>query len=97
MQLNIVSADNHVMEAMEHLPGWVGYAPLVVGLAGIATAYVMYMFVPSLPAVLSLNQVAAIGGVWPAALAARLLPLFSGEPTRQCSACGPRRPVRTGA
>jgi NADH-quinone oxidoreductase subunit L len=34
---------------MEHLPGWVGPAPSVVGLLGIVTAYVFYMFVPSVP------------------------------------------------
>jgi NADH-quinone oxidoreductase subunit L len=42
-------ADNHVLEAMEHLPGWVGIAPLVTGLAGIGLAYVMYMLRPALP------------------------------------------------
>jgi NADH-quinone oxidoreductase subunit L len=41
--------DNHVLESMHHTPGWVELAPSVVGLAGIALAYVMYMFVPGLP------------------------------------------------
>jgi NADH-quinone oxidoreductase subunit L len=40
---------NHVLESMHHTPGWVELAPSVVGLAGIAFAYVMYMFVPGLP------------------------------------------------
>jgi NADH-quinone oxidoreductase subunit L len=44
-----IAANNHVLANMEHLPGWVGIAPSVVGLLGIATAYLMYMFVPSLP------------------------------------------------
>jgi NADH-quinone oxidoreductase subunit L len=42
-------ASNHVLEAMEQLPGWVGLAPLVTGLAGIALAYLMYMLRPGLP------------------------------------------------
>jgi NADH-quinone oxidoreductase subunit L len=42
-------AGNHVLEAMEHLPVWVGYAPLAFGLAGIALAYVMYALRPTLP------------------------------------------------
>ena len=32
------------------MPGWVKLLPVVVGLAGIALAYVMYMFAPGLPA-----------------------------------------------
>jgi NADH-quinone oxidoreductase subunit L len=42
-------ADNHVLERMEDLPGLVGYAPLVIGLAGIALAYLMYIARPALP------------------------------------------------
>ncbi len=45
----VITANNHVLENMEHLPGWVGPAPTVMGLAGIALAYVAYMFVPSIP------------------------------------------------
>ena len=40
---------NHVLAAIEHVPGWVDAAPTVVGLLGIATAYVMYMAFPLLP------------------------------------------------
>jgi NADH-quinone oxidoreductase subunit L len=40
---------NHVLAALEHVPPWAEMAPLVVGLAGIALAYVMYMFFPLLP------------------------------------------------
>ena len=43
------TSDNHVLAALEHVPAWVEYAPLVVGLLGIATAYVMYMAYPLLP------------------------------------------------
>jgi NADH-quinone oxidoreductase subunit L len=45
-----ISAGNHVLENMEHVPAVVSYAPSVIGLIGIALAYVMYMFVPTLPA-----------------------------------------------
>jgi NADH-quinone oxidoreductase subunit L len=45
-----VAPDNHVLHDMEELPGWVGFAPLVLGLLGIATAYVFYMFQPWMPA-----------------------------------------------
>ncbi|MDH3336175.1 MAG: NADH-quinone oxidoreductase subunit L, partial [Rhodospirillaceae bacterium] len=37
------------LEDAHHVPLWVKYLPLAVGAAGIATAYVMYMFVPALP------------------------------------------------
>jgi NADH-quinone oxidoreductase subunit L len=40
---------NHVLAALEQVPRWAEMAPLVVGLAGIALAYVMYMFFPLLP------------------------------------------------
>jgi NADH-quinone oxidoreductase subunit L len=42
-------ADNHVLERMEDLPGLVGYAPIILGLLGIALAYLMYMVRPTLP------------------------------------------------
>jgi NADH-quinone oxidoreductase subunit L len=40
---------NHVLASLEHVPAWAEMAPLVFGLAGIALAYVMYMFFPLLP------------------------------------------------
>jgi NADH-quinone oxidoreductase subunit L len=40
---------NRVLEAMEHLPGWVGISPLITGLLGIALAYLMYWLSPALP------------------------------------------------
>ena len=45
-----VSEGRDSIEAAHHVPTWVLFAPLIVGLAGIAMAYVFYMFVPSLPA-----------------------------------------------
>jgi len=44
-----VRASNHVLAAIEQVPAWVDYAPLAVGLAGIALAYVMYIASPLLP------------------------------------------------
>jgi NADH-quinone oxidoreductase subunit L len=40
---------NEVLEHAHHVPAWVPLAPTVVGIAGIAVAYLFYMFVPSLP------------------------------------------------
>lgn len=44
---------NHILESMEHIPGWAGYAPLVVGLSGIALAYMFYIAMPTIPQALS--------------------------------------------
>jgi NADH-quinone oxidoreductase subunit L len=45
---------NQVLHMMETaLPGWVSLAPLVIGLAGIALAFVFYILAPSLPAALA--------------------------------------------
>jgi NADH-quinone oxidoreductase subunit L len=41
--------NNKVVEDIEHVPGWVEAAPLVLGLLGIALAYVMYIVNPLLP------------------------------------------------
>jgi NADH-quinone oxidoreductase subunit L len=41
--------DNHTIAGLEELPAWVHATPTVVGLLGIATAYVMYMAFPLLP------------------------------------------------
>ena len=40
---------NEIMTHLEHAPLWVELAPLVVGLAGIALAFVMYILNPALP------------------------------------------------
>ncbi|MCA3337814.1 MAG: NADH-quinone oxidoreductase subunit L [Roseomonas sp.] len=47
------AAHNHIMHHVHEVPGWVPLAPTIVGLSGIALAYVMYMFVPHLPATLA--------------------------------------------
>jgi NADH-quinone oxidoreductase subunit L len=44
-----VAPGNHVLAALEQVPAWAEQAPLVVGLAGIALAYVMYVAFPLLP------------------------------------------------
>ena len=41
---------NHILHAMEEVPHWVSLAPTVVGLAGIAVAYLLYMALPAVPA-----------------------------------------------
>jgi NADH-quinone oxidoreductase subunit L len=40
---------NHIMHDVHEVPSWVPLAPTAVGLSGILLAYIMYMFVPSLP------------------------------------------------
>jgi NADH-quinone oxidoreductase subunit L len=47
------AASNHVLHDMEEVPGWVGLAPTVVGVAGIAVAYLLYVGMPTLPALLA--------------------------------------------
>ena len=54
------AATNHVLEHAHHVPAWVPLAPTVVGLAGIALAYVLYMFAPGIPGKLA----AQFGGVY---------------------------------
>ena len=44
---------NDIMHHVHEVPGWVPLAPTIVGLSGIALAYVMYMFAPSLPGALA--------------------------------------------
>ncbi len=41
--------DNHVLANLEHIPAWAELSPLVLGLCGIAVAYVMYVANPLLP------------------------------------------------
>jgi len=45
----LVLSNHSALEDAHHVPAWVKYLPLVVGFSGIGLAYVMYMFVPSLP------------------------------------------------
>jgi NADH-quinone oxidoreductase subunit L len=44
-----IAPTNHVLADMEEIPGWVSAAPLVVGLVGIAVAYLFYMIAPAIP------------------------------------------------
>jgi proton-translocating NADH-quinone oxidoreductase, chain L len=48
--LLVLHEHNSIEAAHHHTPAWVALAPLVVGLIGIALAYIMYMAIPSLPA-----------------------------------------------
>ncbi len=41
--------DNHVLHHAHEVPAWVPLAPTVAGVAGIALAYVLYMFAPGIP------------------------------------------------
>ena len=45
-----IAPANHVLADMEHVPGIVSLLPTIVGVLGIALAYVMYVAVPTLPA-----------------------------------------------
>ena len=45
----LVLESHPALENAHHVPMWVKYLPLVVGVAGISLAYVMYMFAPGLP------------------------------------------------
>ncbi len=41
------------LENAHHVPGWVKLAPLVVGVSGIALAYILYSAAPQIPALLA--------------------------------------------
>jgi NADH-quinone oxidoreductase subunit L len=43
------AAHNHVLHDAHEVPAWVPLAPTVVGLAGIALAYALYMLAPGIP------------------------------------------------
>ena len=49
----VYAPGNEIMHHVHEVPGWVPLAPTIVGLGGIALAYVMYMFAPSLPGALA--------------------------------------------
>ena len=55
-----VAPTNHVLAEMEEIPGWVGLAPTVIGVIGIAVAYLFYSIAPALPVRLA----AAFPGVY---------------------------------
>ena len=40
---------NHIMEAMHHLPNWVGWSPFIAMVSGFVLATLYYIWVPSLP------------------------------------------------
>jgi len=44
---------HQTLEHAHHLEAWVGTLPTIVGVAGITLAYILYMFVPSLPGMLA--------------------------------------------
>ena len=47
---SIVNAPaNEIMHHMHEVPAWVALSPTVVGVAGIALAYVLYVFMPAIP------------------------------------------------
>ena len=49
----ILVLDSHTaLEAAHHAPFWVKYLPLGVGFSGILFAYILYMWAPSLPALI---------------------------------------------
>jgi len=47
------AAHNEVLDLAHHVPSWVPLAPTVVGLTGIALAYLLYMAAPGIPAQLA--------------------------------------------
>ncbi len=49
----LILPQHPALEQAHHVPVWVQLAPLVVGVAGITLAYVMYVFAPQLPALLA--------------------------------------------
>jgi NADH-quinone oxidoreductase subunit L len=50
---SVLVLGHDIIEEAHHAPAWVVLAPTVMGLAGIALAYVMYMLLPGLPAALT--------------------------------------------
>ena len=51
----LILPEHSALENAHYVPLWVKYAPLAVGAAGIALAYIFYMFAPSLPARLAVT------------------------------------------
>jgi NADH-quinone oxidoreductase subunit L len=49
----LVLPEHDTVGEAHHIPGIIGFLPLLAGLAGIATAYVCYMFRPELPGEIS--------------------------------------------
>ncbi len=55
-----IAPTNHVLADMENVPGIISMAPTVLGLLGIAMAYLFYMFRPGIPVALARQ----FGGVY---------------------------------
>ena len=51
---------NDIIAALEHVPHWVEALPLVMGVAGIALAFVFYILAPGIPASLAVS----FGGIY---------------------------------
>jgi NADH-quinone oxidoreductase subunit L len=49
----LILPTHQALEHAHHVPAWVKYLPLAVGVSGIALAYLMYMLVPSLPGMIA--------------------------------------------
>jgi NADH-quinone oxidoreductase subunit L len=49
----LILPQHPALEDAHHVPGWVKFLPLVVGLSGIGLAYVMYLLAPGLPGALA--------------------------------------------
>ena len=49
----LILSSHPALENAHHVPIWVKYLPLFVGVAGIVLAYLMYMFAPELPSALA--------------------------------------------
>jgi NADH-quinone oxidoreductase subunit L len=44
-----LSQNNHVIEAIHHVPKWVKYSPLLMMLTGLVTSFFFYILFPSIP------------------------------------------------
>jgi NADH-quinone oxidoreductase subunit L len=49
----VILGSHTALHEAHHVPAWVKFAPLVVGVLGIALAYIAYVFAPGLPAALA--------------------------------------------
>jgi NADH-quinone oxidoreductase subunit L len=51
----LVTAAHPTLDNLHHIPSWVATLPTVVAVSGIALAYILYMFAPSIPPMLARN------------------------------------------
>lgn len=47
----VMHGEHNVLEAAHHSPAWVKFAPMVVGIIGLALAYLCYIYAPQIPAI----------------------------------------------